>query len=268
MDQDQVCLSTSTRSRLVLIIMSCFMEADIWSAPPSSFSLSLSLAIESANCTACPRPTRSGALSLSHPQCSERLSSAGLTRFGTRPLFRSDFRAPHNLLTSPRCRSLQPAHLTTTTTSMSTAFSAEVERATREILASDDKVEELWGRAQTHLRVFTMEKYASVDIPDWVRRVSEHPAHHVLTVQKLITAMYVTADDLGLDQGKRYVAAAVCACASEAANRNMDQDGDGEDTKNMALATALQGLASTWAAYLLWPCACFPPSHATVVLSN
>lgn len=74
--------------------------------------------------------------------------------------------------------------------------------------------------------------------------------------------MYVTADDLGLDQGKRYVAAAVCACASEAANRNMDQDGDGEDTKNMALATALQGLASTWAAYLLWPCACFPPSHA------
>ena len=137
----------------------------------------------------------------------------------------------------------------------------KVARATRDILTSsadEHTMEALWSLAQKHLLVFEMERYAGLDTPNWVRRaISDHAArmpvprvYKTLTVRKLVSAMYTTAEDLGLEKGKRYVAAAVCACAIYA--NTMDA---GDESKNEALAVALQTLASTWAAYLLWPCA-------------
>ncbi|KAI0731170.1 hypothetical protein C8Q76DRAFT_793256 [Earliella scabrosa] len=136
-------------------------------------------------------------------------------------------------------------------------LAGRAEGAARYILdspADEHKVEALWSLAQEHLRVYQIERYAGLDVPEWVPRVSEHhwqAASVVLkkfTVRNLVNAMFACADEPGLDGGKRYVAAAVCACAIEADKL----DADGED-KEEALAWSLQALASTWASYLLWP---------------
>ncbi|KAI0779256.1 hypothetical protein C8Q74DRAFT_1216821 [Fomes fomentarius] len=122
--------------------------------------------------------------------------------------------------------------------------------ATGAIIASMDKVEDLWSRAQQHFLVFHMQTNVSFDTPKWLQGVPVYtaslPIGKTLTVQGLIKAMYMVADDLNFDNGKQYIVAAVCACANEAANT------EDEDQK-AAPAKALQHLASTWAAYLLWP---------------
>ena len=102
--------------------------------------------------------------------------------------------------------------------------------------------------------IYQIERYAGLDVPEWVPRVSEPHWQAVVekfTVRNLVNAMFASADELGLEGGKRYVAAAVCACAIEADKL----DSDGELDKEEALAWSLQALASTWASYLLWPCA-------------
>lgn len=130
-----------------------------------------------------------------------------------------------------------------------------VGNAVREILESQEdrhSVENLYAQAQKHLKIFDNELYASLDIPEWVSRVSSHtalqPIYRGFTVRKLVDTMYRTAEDLGLEDGKKYVMAAVCSCAVEAR--------DAEDRK-LDLAERIQRLASTWAAFLLWPCTHF-----------
>ncbi|KAI0779263.1 hypothetical protein C8Q74DRAFT_1446868 [Fomes fomentarius] len=152
-----------------------------------------------------------------------------------------------------------PPHSPTTHVSSfsdSGALSAQVERAIRESIESkkDMNVNELWFLAQNQLLVFQIEKYARFDTPDWAQRWNtiKWTVYPDFTVRGLIKTMYMTAEDLGLDKGKQYVAAAVCACAIEVAYAE-DED------KKEALAKALQRLASTWVAYLLWP---FYANHA------
>ncbi|TBU28371.1 hypothetical protein BD311DRAFT_758515, partial [Dichomitus squalens] len=59
--------------------------------------------------------------------------------------------------------------------------------------------------------------------------------------------MYATTEDLGLERGKRYVSAAICACADDA--RQAPNNADPLEF----LARSLERLASTWVAFMLWP---------------
>ena len=135
--------------------------------------------------------------------------------------------------------------------------------------AEQDKFENLYRRAQEHLNVFDDPRYSHLDAPHWVARVWPKTALRStrFTVRNVVKAMYDTAADLGLDRlgpgGGRYVAAAICACAADA-NSGVESESAGSSSVENAevLAMSLQRLASTWAAFLLWPCMfllCFIP---------
>ncbi|KAM5539553.1 hypothetical protein V8D89_006662 [Ganoderma adspersum] len=147
-----------------------------------------------------------------------------------------------------------------------------VGHAVQAILTSpseQDTFENLHRRAHEHLKVFDDPRYTPLDTPLWVTRVwPENLKASVrmrqgtgFTVRNVVKAVYDTAEDLGLDRlgsgsgGRRYVAAAICACAAEAdasaaveAKAELEEKDFGE-----AVASGLQRLASTWAAFLLWP---------------
>ncbi|TBU53751.1 hypothetical protein BD310DRAFT_951900 [Dichomitus squalens] len=82
----------------------------------------------------------------------------------------------------------------------------------------------LYAWAQRHLQVLDDPRYSEHDTPPWA----------------LSKAMYATAEDLGLERGKRYVSAAICACADDAR-----QAPDNADPLEF-LARSLERLASTW----------------------
>ena len=127
--------------------------------------------------------------------------------------------------------------------------------------AEQDKFENLYRRAQDHLGVFDDPRYSHLDAPHWVTRVWPKTAlgGARFTVRNVVKAMYDTAADLGLDRlgpgGGQYVAAAICACAADA-NSGVESESAGSSSVENAevLAKSLQRLASTWAAFLLWPC--------------
>ncbi|KAM5539552.1 hypothetical protein V8D89_006661 [Ganoderma adspersum] len=122
--------------------------------------------------------------------------------------------------------------------------------------AEQDKFENLYRRAQEHLNVFDDPRYSHLDTPRWVTTAVRGTS--LFTVRNVVKAMYDTAADLGLDRlgpgGRRYVAAAICACAAEAnAGAESELVGPSSAENAEALARGLQRLASTWAAFLLWP---------------
>lgn len=116
--------------------------------------------------------------------------------------------------------------------------------------AAEHEVQNLCAQARKHLTIFDNPLYSSLDTPEWVRHALEHaygplrPTFRQLTVRKLLKAMCDTAEDLGLESGKRYVTAAICTCAIRTGKA---------EQKELELAQHLQRLTSIWAAFLLWP---------------
>ncbi|KAI1794483.1 hypothetical protein LXA43DRAFT_997405 [Ganoderma leucocontextum] len=113
-------------------------------------------------------------------------------------------------------------------------------------------IETLRARVAYFLMVFHDPRYAHLDVPDWVHRVTPHwvPEENKFTVRNLIRTMCDTAAALDLAEGERYVLAAVCACAD---NPNRGQGTDSPEKEEEALARGLQCLANAWVAFLLWP---------------
>ena len=86
---------------------------------------------------------------------------------------------------------------------------------------------------------------------------NSHKPNGGYTSKKMLNAMFEAADELNLHAGKRYVSATICACASGiVAAGDIDKPGSVRDEATAVdhLARALEGLATTWAAYMLWPC--------------
>lgn len=93
--------------------------------------------------------------------------------------------------------------------------SPEVERATRESI----------GKSKG--KVGVRRPYGTTQRPMYCECFT--------AVRGLVTAVYTTAEDLGLDEGKQlYVAAVVCACTIEAANT------EDEDKKEALASKVLQ----------------------------
>ena len=132
----------------------------------------------------------------------------------------------------------------------SPAFEDQVRRLIENASFSDDV---LHSRAQTHLQVLRLPQYADIDVPPWVRRIRIfRPAREPdsdYTSSRLFNTMYQTSDQLRLRDGKRYVSAAICVCA----NRVEDMKGPPEEEPKR-LAEELSHLASSWVAFMLWPC--------------
>ncbi|KAI1785146.1 hypothetical protein LXA43DRAFT_1100654 [Ganoderma leucocontextum] len=117
-------------------------------------------------------------------------------------------------------------------------------------------VNERRAHVEVILSIFDDPRYAHLDLPDWVRRVTPNGAvRHGFTARKFIRVMRDTASNLSLVDGERYVLDAVCACADN--DSDMSSAGLGlkhsPEKEQEALARRLQRLASTWIAFLLWP---------------
>ena len=118
----------------------------------------------------------------------------------------------------------------------------------------------LHQQAQEYLSVFKIgSKTFSGSIynrPKWVERTTTGSG--LFSMSALFDAMYLTADELGLHKGKRYVSAAVCACAQKVSDDSDDGIGRhpgrlSEDQLHV-LATELSRLGSIWLAFMLAPC--------------
>ena len=72
----------------------------------------------------------------------------------------------------------------------------------------------------------------------------------------MLKAMFTVTDEFDLHAGKRYVSATICACASGVVAAGEIDDDSVRDEAAVVdhLARALEGLATTWVAYMLWPC--------------
>ena len=132
----------------------------------------------------------------------------------------------------------------------SPAFDDAIRRLVENASLSDDV---LHARARTHLDVLRLPHHAHIDVPPWVRRIrifrpAQEPGSDY-TSRRLLDAMYQTSDELHLLGGKRYVSAAICVCA----NRVEDMKVPPEE-KPRRLAEELSRLASSWVAFMLWPC--------------
>ena len=109
---------------------------------------------------------------------------------------------------------------------------------------TDDALEQF---TLEHLAVFDDPAYQDDNVPQWVRRLPSRSRITSFSVGKMFMAMSQTARRLGLP-GARYVNAAVRACAVFAS-----QEADPRD-RCKRLAMGLSNLATSWVAYLLWPC--------------
>ncbi|KAI1783447.1 hypothetical protein LXA43DRAFT_1046745 [Ganoderma leucocontextum] len=103
----------------------------------------------------------------------------------------------------------------------------------------------LHARAHQHLDVLT----GQLSGPSWAERIQKTIPHvPAFTTLRLFHALYHTADELCLVSGKRYVSAAIlCACGDRVTPATVGVAPEGN------LVQALDHLASTWAAFLLWP---------------
>ena len=132
----------------------------------------------------------------------------------------------------------------------SPAFDQAIQRLIENASLSDDV---LHSRARTHLEVLRLPHFAEIDIPPWVRRIRLfRPAREPdsdYTSSRLFDTMYQTSDELRLRGGKRYVSAAICVCAHRVEDMKVPPE-----EKPRRLAEGLSRLASSWVAFMLWPC--------------
>ena len=114
----------------------------------------------------------------------------------------------------------------------------------------------LYEHAQSIMTVLKKPEYSHLNIPHWVLRVEKvtHAKSAEFTIERFFSALYETANILELQAGRRFVSATIYACAvdvqsNEALTSAIDKDGT-----EAQLAVELSKLASSWIAYLLWPC--------------
>ncbi|KAH9846648.1 hypothetical protein C2E23DRAFT_890637 [Lenzites betulinus] len=129
--------------------------------------------------------------------------------------------------------------------------------------------EALYEQAQKHVSILKRPEFRSHNVPAWVSRLKNHPDVSFFgeyTTEKVFRAMWTAADALKLHAGKRYVSAAACVCASGAVKAD-EAAGGSESSRDAAVdervARALEGLATTWVAYLLWPFRSMPSERTT-----
>ncbi|KAI1783437.1 hypothetical protein LXA43DRAFT_1046692, partial [Ganoderma leucocontextum] len=137
--------------------------------------------------------------------------------------------------------------------------------------ATDEDAEPaLRALAQKHLDVFKDPRYRDLDVPEWVQRVQSKKAKLLrrFTVSGIVKAMYDNSETLCLKRGRVYVSAAICACADDALKDPAPEGGQAQ----LALAQGLVRLASTWAAFFLWPfygrAPTEPPLHLNDISGN
>lgn len=117
--------------------------------------------------------------------------------------------------------------------------------------------------AQRLLRIFDDDRFAELNVPHWVTRgnaCTEHPYPKAFTVQRFFAAIFTVTEDLGLHSGKEYAAAQVCACEPKSMPGQTREEWDALVAKN------LSDLASTWVAYMFWPCAIIITSLSLALL--
>ena len=137
-------------------------------------------------------------------------------------------------------------------------FTQAVDALIQDASLSDDA---LHTRAHQSLETLADSSQSSpthlpVNGPPWARRIQEAiPQYPTFSTLHLLRALYFIADELGLVAGKRYVSASICVCADRAALLNSEgQSTDSEANLHLHLVEALDDLASTWVAFVLWPC--------------
>ena len=115
----------------------------------------------------------------------------------------------------------------------------------------------LRAEADKALKILDSNDYTLQNKPSWVSRLDDlavsarsfEPKDNY-TTRKMFEAMYTSAESCGLPStGQRYVSAAVYASALKA-----DTLFEDENARRNALANDLEQLATTWVAYMLWPC--------------
>ena len=127
-------------------------------------------------------------------------------------------------------------------------FTEAVDTLVRDASISDDA---LHARARQCLDLLTESNPAQLTGPPWAQRIqSVIPQMPAFSTLRLFNALYTTADKLRLVAGKRYVSATICACRDRTTPGAVSPDA-GQWTD---LVQALDDIASTWAAFVLWPC--------------
>ena len=126
------------------------------------------------------------------------------------------------------------------------------------VIANTERFTDTYLRteAETALGVLEDPGYELQNKPEWVVRLeglagsTQVCLKEGYTTSKMLKAMYDSAESCGLPpSAQRYVSAAIYASAVRArASSETEPDVRG------ALANALEQLATTWVAYLLWPC--------------
>ncbi|PIL26333.1 hypothetical protein GSI_12089 [Ganoderma sinense ZZ0214-1] len=108
----------------------------------------------------------------------------------------------------------------------------------------------LKARALRYLSLLPKDKLSG---PPWAQRIQKAiPKAAVFSTFHLFVALYAVADELKLVAGKRYVSATICACYDRAISAApVGSEHENQSTTN--LIQALDEVASTWAAFVLWP---------------
>ena len=126
-------------------------------------------------------------------------------------------------------------------------FTEAVDTLIRDTSISDDA---LHARARQCLDLLTESNPGQLGGPLWARRIQTViPQIPAFSTFRLFNALYTTADKLRLVAGKRYVSATICACRDRTIPGAVSPDGQWTN-----LVQALDDVASTWAAFVLWPC--------------
>nr|VWP01235.1 NAD-dependent protein deacylase (EC (Regulatory protein SIR2 homolog) [Ganoderma boninense] len=104
------------------------------------------------------------------------------------------------------------------------------------------------ARARRYLKLVTDLQLRG---PPWAARIQTAiPKVPAFCTLQLIASLYAVADELKLVAGKRYVSATICVCGDRTIPAAMGAP-EGQSITN--LVQALDAIASTWAAFLLWP---------------
>ena len=146
-------------------------------------------------------------------------------------------------LSSLRSASSDPSTESYGLRSLQPEFKQRVQALIDDLALSEDA---LYAQAKKHLQVLRDPHVAVHTRPAWISRAKRTS----YTIERMFTAMFAVADELKLHAGRRYVSATICACASEAAGGPSRDEAAAADE----LPRALEGVATTWVAYMLWPC--------------
>ncbi len=126
--------------------------------------------------------------------------------------------------------------------SSSSSTSENFRQAVVKLIDSKLTTQKLHETAIGHLTV--LRGHPKHNVPEWLSKLlgSGRNQGKEFTLEGLLQQMYSHAPS---EHAQRYVASAVCSC-----NHELENDSDGQEQ----LAIKLEDLATTWMAYLFWPC--------------